>query len=425
VRRSSDDLALRVTGLGKEYRIGAPQVRHGTLRDRIAAAAGAPWRRLTGRERPAAPTARFRALEDVSFEVRRGDVLGIIGGNGAGKSTLLKILSRITEPTAGEAAIYGRIGSLLEVGTGFHPELTGRENIYLNGAILGMRKAEMDRRFDEIVDFAEVGPFLDTPVRHYSSGMYVRLAFAVAAQLEPEILVVDEVLAVGDSRFQKKCLGRMNDVARGGRTVLFVSHNMAAIQRLCTSALLLDRGRVVRQGDVRSVIAAYLSGEARGGYTAAALTGDAQVMAADLRDRSGAPLARPATGEPIVCRIEYVLPHYSPGTLVGIGVLAADGATVFTTNSDDGGVSVPPAAGRYEAAITIPANTLLAGDFHVAICLWNEHAILDLQEPALSFSVDPGASPLYGRHERKGVVHVDCGWRITPAVAAGEPVAAG
>jgi lipopolysaccharide transport system ATP-binding protein len=255
--------------------------------------------------------------------------------------------------------------------------------------------------------------------------MYVRLAFAVAAQLEPEILVVDEVLAVGDSRFQQKCLGRMNDVARGGRTVLFVSHNMAAIQRLCTTALLLDRGRVVRQGDVRSVIAGYLSGAARSGYTAASATGDAQVVAADLRDGRGAPLARPATSEPIVCRIEYVLPHPSPGTLVGIGVLAADGTTVFTTNSDDGGVSVPSLPGRYEAAITIPADTLLAGDFHVAICLWNEHAILDLQEPALSFSVDPGASPLYGRHERKGLVHVACGWRIAPAGAAHSAVAAG
>jgi lipopolysaccharide transport system ATP-binding protein len=284
-----------------------------------------------------------------------------------------------------------------------------------------MRKAEMDRKFDDIVDFAEVGAFIDTPVRHYSSGMYVRLAFAVAAQLEPEILVVDEVLAVGDSRFQKKCLGRMNEVARGGRTVIFVSHNMAAVQRLCTTALLLDRGRIVRQGDVRSVVGAYLSGDTRGGYAAATLTGDAQVIAADLRDRSGAPLARPATAEPIVCRIEYELPHHSPGTLVGIGVLAADGTTVFTTNSDDAGVSVPSAPGRYEAAITIPANTLLAGDFHVAICLWNEHAILDLQEPALSFSVDAGASPLYGRHERKGIVHVDCGWRIAPLRA--EPAA--
>ncbi len=412
------DLALHVAGLGKEYEIGAQQARYATLRDRIAAAAAAPWRRLTGRERTSGPTSRFWALKVVSFDVRRGEVLGVIGGNGAGKSTLLKILSRITEPTEGEAAIYGRVGSLLEVGTGFHPELTGRENIYLNGAILGMRKAEMDRKFDDIVEFAEVGPFIDTPVRHYSSGMYVRLAFAVAAQLEPEILIVDEVLAVGDSRFQKKCLGRMNDVARGGRTVIFVSHNMAAVQRLCTTALLLDRGRVARSGDVRSVIGAYLAGEARSGYAAASLSGSPQIVAADLRGAHGAPLVRPVISEPIVCRIEYRLPKPAPRTRVGIGVLAADGTTVFTTNSDDGEVIVPAQPGWYEATVTIPPNTLLAGDFHVAICLWDDHEIFDLQEPALSFSIDPGESPLYGRDGRKGVVHVACGWRIAPAAAA-------
>lgn len=414
----SSDLAIRVAGLGKEYRIGAQQVRHDTLRDRIASAIGAPWRRLTGREGVSGPTAAFWALKDVSFDVRRGEVVGVIGGNGAGKSTLLKILSRITEPTAGEAAIYGRVGSLLEVGTGFHPDLTGRENIYLNGAILGMRKAEIDRKFDEIVAFSEVDRFIDTAVRHYSSGMYVRLAFAVAAQMEPEILIVDEVLAVGDSHFQKKCLGRLNDVARGGRTVLFVSHNMAAIQRLCTSAMLLDRGRLVRAGDVRSTVAAYLSGETRGGFAATSVTGDAQVLAADLRDADGAPLVRPSSDEPIVCHVSYVVPQPSPGLKVGIGVLSADGVPLFTTNTDDAGVAVPSAPGTYEARITIPGNTLLAGDFHVAVCLWTSGDILDLQEPALSFSVDAGASVLYAAGERKGFVHVPCAWRLDSARVA-------
>jgi lipopolysaccharide transport system ATP-binding protein len=413
----SSDLAIRVGRLGKEYQIGAQQAAYGTLRDRIAAAAAAPWRRLTGRERTGGPTKHFWALKDVSFDVRRGDVVGVIGGNGAGKSTLLKILSRITEPSEGEATIHGRVGSLLEVGTGFHPELTGRENIYLNGAILGMRKAEIARKFDEIVDFAEVDAFIDTPVRHYSSGMYVRLAFAVAAQMEPEILIVDEVLAVGDAHFQKKCLGRLDDVARGGRTVLFVSHNMAAIQRLCTSAILLDRGKLVRMGDVRSTVAAYLSGETRQGYAAASMTGKPQVLTADLRAADGAPLAHPNTGEPIVCQIEYVIPHLSPGTKLGIGVLSADGMPLFTTNSDDVAIDVPSAEGTYTAHITIPPDTLLAGDYHLATCLWNATDLLDLQEPALSFSVDGGASPLYASGPRKGHVHVPCGWQIEPSSA--------
>jgi lipopolysaccharide transport system ATP-binding protein len=285
-----------------------------------------------------------------------------------------------------------------------------------------MRKAEIARKFDEIVDFAEVEEFIDTPVRHYSSGMYVRLAFAVAAQLEPEILIVDEVLAVGDAHFQKKCLGRLDDVARSGRTVLFVSHNMAAIQRLCTSAILLDRGKVVRMGDVRSTVASFLAGETRRGYVASSMTGKPQVVAADLRSVSGAPLARPNTGEPIVCHIEYVIPHLSPGTKLGVGVLSADGLPLFTSNSDDVGIDVPSAEGTYEAQITIPADTLLAGDYHLATCLWNATDLLDLQEPALSFSVDSGASPLYAGGPRKGYVHVPCGWTIEATSSAAAAV---
>ena len=220
-------------------------------------AARRTWRAAAPSWRATA-TEEFWALKDVSFEVKRGEVLGIIGRNGAGKSTLLKILSRITEPSEGRVTIKGRVASLLEVGTGFHPELTGRENIYLNGAILGMTRAEIKRKFDEIVAFAEVEKFLDTPVKRYSSGMYVRLAFAVAAHLEPEILVVDEVLAVGDAEFQKKCLGKMSEVASGGRTVLFVSHNMAAVTSLCSRAVLLVGGKLGRQGDVAETVGAYL-----------------------------------------------------------------------------------------------------------------------------------------------------------------------
>ena len=236
------------------YEIGATQGQHNTFRDRLVEGA----KSLVLRQAVSAKPTEFWALKDVSFEIKRGEVVGIIGRNGAGKSTLLKILSRITEPTTGLARIHGRVGSLLEVGTGFHPELTGRENIYLNGAILGMQRAEIARKFDAIVDFAGIEKFIDTPVKRYSSGMYVRLAFAVAAHLETEILLVDEVLAVGDAAFQKKCLGTMDQVARSGRTILFVSHNMAAIENLCTSAILLESGSVVMQGDSHRVIHHYL-----------------------------------------------------------------------------------------------------------------------------------------------------------------------
>jgi lipopolysaccharide transport system ATP-binding protein len=415
------DVAIAIRGLGKRYTIGAREPRYDTLRDRIAAAASRPFRRMAPGGLGASAT--IWALRSVTHEIRRGEVVGVIGGNGAGKSTLLKILSRITTPTEGEVEIHGRVGSLLEIGTGFHPDLTGRENIVLNGAILGMRKAEIERKFDEIVRFAEIEEFIDTPVKHYSSGMYVRLGFAVAAQMEPEILIVDEVLAVGDVHFQRKCLGKLDDVARGGRTVLFVSHNMSAIQRLCTSAVLLDRGRLVRVGDVRSTVAAYLGGEARGGFAAAVRTGEAQILSADLEDLSGRPLENPSCAEPIVCRIAFTLPRRSPGTRIGIGVLACDGTTVFTTNNADAGISCPSGPGEFEACVTIPANTLLAGDFHVALCLWNSAAILDLQEPALSLSVQPGESSLYAENPtRKGYLHVDCPWSVTPRVESSAAV---
>jgi lipopolysaccharide transport system ATP-binding protein len=256
------EIAIRVEDLGKRYRIGQLE-RYRALRDSLAQLMNVPARlasSLVSRKSLKA-TIRdnyFWALKDVSLDIREGEVVGLIGRNGAGKSTLLKILSRITEPTLGRAQIRGRVGSLLEVGTGFHPELTGRENIYLSGAILGMRKREIDRNFDAIVDFAEMGQFVDTPVKYYSSGMYVRLAFAVAAHLEPEILLIDEVLAVGDAAFQKKCLGKMDDIAGAGRTIVFVSHNMAAIQNLCTRAYLLTDGRVSASGKIDDVVGQYL-----------------------------------------------------------------------------------------------------------------------------------------------------------------------
>ena len=308
------ELAIQAHGLGKRYFIGERQ-RYKALRDTLAQSMSAPIRALAGRARGSAGSKHrpeFWAIRDVSFEIEQGEVVGIVGRNGAGKSTLLKVLSRITEPTAGYAMIHGRVGSLLEVGTGFHPELTGRENIYLNGAVLGMPKSEIERKFDEIVEFAEVSKFLDTPVKHYSSGMYLRLAFAVAAHLEPEILLVDEVLAVGDAAFQKKCLGKMSDVARAGRTVLFVSHNMEAILNLCQRTILLERGTVSADGDTRQVIESYLKG----------VMESASIPLAERTDRkgnqrlkftgvtvvdavTGEPLPQPMTGQAIKLLLHY------------------------------------------------------------------------------------------------------------------------
>ena len=254
---------IKVENLGKRYRIGEREP-YRTIRDSITRAALSPWRGLRARlggQETATDTSHVWALSEVSFEVKPGEVLGIIGRNGAGKSTLLKILSRITEPTTGRVELYGRVGSLLEVGTGFHPELTGRENIHLSGAIMGMRRAEIARKFDQIVAFAEIDRFVETPVKRYSSGMYVRLAFAVAAHLDPEILLVDEVLAVGDVSFQKKCLGKMSDVAHEGRTVIFVSHNMASIESLCSDCLILRGGRLEARGAPEKIIGHYIANE--------------------------------------------------------------------------------------------------------------------------------------------------------------------
>jgi lipopolysaccharide transport system ATP-binding protein len=253
--------AIRVENLSKQYKIGAARRRHDTLRDHLTDWASSLFRRNGHGPADGVPQAEntIWALKDVSFEVKQGEVVGIVGRNGAGKSTLLKVLSRITEPTEGFADVHGRVGSLLEVGTGFHRDLTGRENVYLNGAIIGMKKAEIDRKFDEIVEFSEIAKFIDTPVKHYSSGMYVRLAFAVAVHLDPEILIIDEVLAVGDAAFQKKCLAKMEDATRQGRTVLFVSHNMVAVTNLCSRAIWFDQGRIVEAGEAGPVVKNYVA----------------------------------------------------------------------------------------------------------------------------------------------------------------------
>ena len=258
---ASEPIAIKVEHLSKQYTINRDRRREETLREALTRAFTAPFRRFAHGPTAAAEREEFWALKDLSFEVARGEVVGIIGRNGAGKSTLLKILSRITEPTQGRIEIRGRVASLLEVGTGFHGELTGRENIYLNGAILGMRRAEIGRKFDDIVGFAEVEKFINTPVKHYSSGMYVRLAFAVAAYLDQDILFVDEVLAVGDAEFQRRCVNKMRDISSTGRTVLFVSHNATALRNLCSSGLLLEDGAIVKRGTIKEVLSEYVGSE--------------------------------------------------------------------------------------------------------------------------------------------------------------------
>jgi lipopolysaccharide transport system ATP-binding protein len=311
------DVILTVENLGKKYRIYHQEERrrYVMLRDVITQKLASPFRRLLAKgpkTNIGSPTSEdFWALKDVSFQVKRGDVVGIIGRNGAGKSTLLKVLSRITEPTEGRVRIQGRVASLLEVGTGFHPELTGRENVFLNGAILGMHRAEIKSKFDEIVAFAEVERFLDTPVKRYSSGMYVRLAFAVAAHLEPEILIVDEVLAVGDAQFQKKCLGKMHDVATGGRTVLFVSHNMAALENLCPHAILLESGRMTQSGPAAEVIRRYLATQTSLSLLSLANrndrrgAGEIRVTAIETLDEKSQPTQYLASGKSAVFRVHY------------------------------------------------------------------------------------------------------------------------
>ncbi|HVW28566.1 MAG TPA: ABC transporter ATP-binding protein [Polyangiaceae bacterium] len=284
----SSNWAVRCVGLSKRYQLGIRAEPYYTLRDSLARVATWPMRAFKNRRRELDARGELWALKDVSFDVPAGDVVGIIGRNGAGKSTLLKILSRITEPTSGYAELRGRVASLLEVGTGFHPELTGRENILLNGAILGMRASEIRRGFDEIVSFAEVERFVDTPVKHYSSGMYLRLAFAVAAHLQPEILFIDEVLAVGDASFQRKCLGKMGDVSRAGRTVFFVSHNMSAVQSLCKRVIWLDRGTVARDGQTAAVVTEYMraastSTAARSWSEQASAPGNDKIRVASVR----------------------------------------------------------------------------------------------------------------------------------------------
>jgi len=366
------DFAIRVQGLGKQFQIGKRRRSYKTVRETLVDVPRRLIQRLTSRGRESERETIW-ALKDVSFEVAPGEVIGIIGHNGAGKSTLLKILSRITEPTVGFAETRGRVGSLLEVGTGFHLELTGRENVYLNGAILGMQRSEIAKKFDEIVAFAEVETFIDTPVKHYSSGMYLRLAFAVAAHLEPDILIVDEVLAVGDARFQRKCLNKMQSAGQQGRTVLFVSHNMPAITRLCERALLLDAGLVVKDGPAPEVVSHYLSTGL--GTTAAREWSDpdeypgrhvVKLCAVRVKSEDGRITDAVDVRRPVRIEMEYevrkegfkLMPHFSFSN--------EEGVTAFSVNDPDPALREPRPLGRYLSTVRIPGDLLAEGTMFVS-----------------------------------------------------------
>jgi lipopolysaccharide transport system ATP-binding protein len=367
---------IKVENIAKQYRIGASQASYQTLRDTIADAVRSPLRRRRRRGGAKADETVW-ALSDVSFEVLPGEVVGIIGRNGAGKSTVLKILSRITEPTKGRVELYGRVASLLEVGTGFHPELTGRENVFLNGAILGMRRAEIAAKFDEIVAFAEIEKFIDTPVKRYSSGMYLRLAFAVAAHLDPDILIVDEVLAVGDAGFQRKCLNKMQDVRQQGRTVLFVSHNMAAVTRLCRRAILLDEGRVLRDGSSHQVVSAYLGSglgttSERRWVDPAQSPGNekARLSAVRVRTEDGQITDAADIRRPVGVEMEFEV--LVPGLVLvpNYHFYNEEGVYVFHSSDQD------PAwdrrarpLGRYKSTAWIPGNLLAEGTMIVGVAL--------------------------------------------------------
>jgi lipopolysaccharide transport system ATP-binding protein len=430
------DSVIRVENLGKRYTLGRQQEgrQYRALRDSIAGGAKSIAKRLTGRGAAVDGSREdFWALRDVSFEIKQGDRVGIIGRNGAGKSTLLKVLSRIVEPTTGQIGIKGRVASLLEVGTGFHPELTGRENIYLNGAILGMSRAEVVRKFDEIVAFAEVEKFLDTPVKRYSSGMYVRLAFAVAAHLEPEILIIDEVLAVGDAQFQQKCMGKMEDVSREGRTVLFVSHNIATMNQLCNKGIFLAAGKVVGTGTMGNVVSQYLT---RG-------INDLPVLDLTVKSKQSAHKKKVFFDKisiknndhefaneldvryPFSVQIEYTVQQVVSNLELSVRIYRNDGIPVLTSCQSDSLVSATRRdRGRYEAIVEVPGMFLMPGSYSMSVAAHEPMVeMFDECKHVLPFNVLETGTRLakYNHHQEVGVVIPIFDWKekcLTPSLDA-------
>jgi lipopolysaccharide transport system ATP-binding protein len=409
---------LEVQSISKRYRLGSINAR--SLKEEVSRL----WGRMRGRTM-AAPRGDFWALRDVSFSVGKGEVIGILGRNGAGKSTLLKILSRITRQTSGEVRLRGRIASLLEVGTGFHPDLSGRDNIFLNGAILGMSRAEIRRKLDEIIAFAEVEQFIDTPVKRYSSGMYVRLAFAVAAHLEPEILIVDEVLAVGDAQFQKKCLGKMNEVShQHGRTVLFVSHNMAVMRSLCSRALVLDKGVLVQEGPVDAAIRSYLDAQSGAPAEASwkpgeATSGGCSLHRAYVVNHAGQPALTIQHNERFSLCIEYECTLPLPGLRVGFLIQNNEGIEICGSN-DFHVIDVQGRqAGRFVSRCTFPADLLNEGSYHVRFKAETPHSTVLIETPyCLNFAVEDLERHSEVRHLLPGVLRPRLAWSVCPAEEA-------
>jgi lipopolysaccharide transport system ATP-binding protein len=420
--------ALQVDGLGKRYRIGAQRERYKTFRDAITRLVKNPFRTRQ------ASTELFWALKDVSFEITQGEVVGIIGRNGAGKSTLLKILSNITDPTEGVAKIYGTLGALLEVGTGFHPELTGRENIFLNGAILGMPRSEIARRFDEIVAFAEIERFLDTPSKHYSSGMYMRLAFSVAAHMDPEILLVDEVLAVGDANCQKKCLGKMEQVGKEGRTVLFVSHSMPTVLRLCRRAILLENGRYSKTGTPQEVVSAYLAaGTGASGHRVwhdqKTAPGDhvAKLHAVRVRDESGEVVDSIDIRRRVCIEVDYWILDDSIATSANLHFYNDEGTCLFVSADFNAPTrnTLKRRRGLVRSRCWVPGNFFAEGRVivrYAAVSSYNPTLVHALERDAVSFQIvdkseGDGVRGPYA-NEWPGVLRPMLDWQLEDAIDA-------
>lgn len=429
------NIAIQVEGLAKRYRIGE-RSRHQRLGGALTQAVAAPFRRLRGPARTAALSVNgsgpanghdgpghIWALKDVSFQVKHGEVVGVIGRNGAGKSTLFRVLARITEPTRGRAELRGRVAALLEVGTGFHPELSGRDNVYLSGAILGMRRAEIVRKFDQIIGFAEVEDFVDTPVKHYSSGMYVRLAFAVAAHLEPEILLVDEVLAVGDAAFQKKCLRKMSEVAREGRTVVIVSHSIPIVENLCGSALLLERGRIVGAGETRSVVRRYLASSGVSGASAdlgstreRSGSGEVRFSLIEIRGLDGERLSSVRSGDGFVIALKFECREAVRRPVFVVSIHTPTGVRVFSVQTSEVNLHVPEITGDGRIELELRRVNLMQGNYFVHIGVGDESNPTRYDDVADALELNVEGADVYGSGRAStaawSLVFFDCQWRM-------------
>lgn len=429
----SSKVVIQAENISKQYQLGV--INHGTLYRDLQSW----WARLRGMPDPNAEACdalghrknqsrivgnRFYALEDVSFSVNQGDIIGIIGRNGAGKSTLLKVLSRITSPTTGSIRIKGRVASLLEVGTGFHPELTGRENVYLNGAILGMTRSEVTSKFERIVEFAEIGEFIDTPVKRYSSGMYVRLAFSVAAHLDPEILLVDEVLAVGDINFQKKCLGRMQEIGKDGRTILFVSHNVSAVKQMCNKGLLLNDGRSIRVGPTNDIISEYVdhfNDQSVAEFLRKAEPDSASevILRLAVCDAKGTVSSQIELTEDFFVEVEYSLGRPLSGLSVGVQIMLDDGLLTVISLSDP---EFAPErlksreVGQYRARVRIPKQILNTGRYRIRAGISSRYTIYDVVENVTFEVVDNVGIVQFMGWDRKGsLLGIQLPWEVEPA----------